>query len=106
MARIRVRDFIHTPLQAEIEELSGQQKSEHHQIVDRPNAYRNGYWKKRKLTLSYGNIKFHRPIVRGLEDRFNNQMLPLFGRRTKEVNQLIPELSMYSMALGYLEEQL
>jgi putative transposase len=100
MIRMRVRDFIQTLLEAEIEELLGRQKSERRQIVDSPMAYRNGYGKKRKLTLGCGTITIRRPRVRGLEDRFKSQVLPLFARRSKEVNQLIPELYLHGLALG------
>jgi putative transposase len=100
MVRMRVRDFIQTLLEAEIEELLGRQKSERRQIVDSPPAYRNGYGKERKLTLGCGTVTIHRPRVRGLEGRFESQVLPLFARRTKEVNQLIPQLYLHGLALG------
>jgi transposase-like protein len=35
-----------------------------------------------------------------LEGRFESQVLPLFFRRTKEVNQLLPELYLHGLALG------
>jgi transposase-like protein len=100
MVRMKVRDFIQTLLEAEIEDLLGRQKSERRQIVDSPTAYRNGYGKGRKLTLGCGTITLRRPRVRGLEERFKSQVLPLFSRRTKEVNQLLPELYLHGLALG------
>jgi transposase-like protein len=100
MVRMRVRDFIQTLLEAEVEELLGRQKSERRQIADISAAYRNGYGKERRLTLGCGTIKIRRPRVRGLEGRFESQVLPLFSRRTKEVNQLIPELYLHGLALG------
>ena len=56
--------------------------------------------KSGELTLGCGTIKIRRPRVRGLEGRFESQVLPLFSRRTKEVNQLIPELYLHGLALG------
>jgi putative transposase len=100
MVRLKVRDFIQTLLEAEIEELLGRQKSQRRKIVDSLPAYRNGYGKGRKLTLGCGTITVNRPRVRGLEERFESQVLPLFSRRTKEVNQLLPELYLHGLALG------
>jgi len=90
MVRMKVRQFIQSLLEAEIEELLGRQKSERRRLVDSLPAYRNGYGKGRKLTLGCGTITIHRPRVRGLEKRFVSQVLPLFARRTQEVNQLLP----------------
>jgi transposase-like protein len=100
MVRMRVRDFIQSLLEAEIEELLGRQKSERRKMVDSLPAYRNGYGKGRELTLGCGTITLRRPRVRGLEGRFESQVLPLFSRRTKEVNQLLPELYLHGLALG------
>jgi putative transposase len=100
MVRLKVRDFIQALLEAEIEDLLGRQKSERRKMVDTPPAYRNGYGKERKLTLGCGTIRVRRPRVRGLEGRFESQVLPLFSRRTKEVNQLLPELYLHGLALG------
>jgi len=100
MVRMRVRDFIQTLLEAEIEDLLGRHKSARRQVADSPTAYRNGYGKERKLTLGCGTVTLRRPRVRGLEERFKSQVLPLFARRSKEVNQLIPELYLHGLALG------
>ena len=100
MVRLRVRDFIQTLLEAEVEDLLGRHKSERRQIADSSKAYRNGYGKERNLTLGCGTIRVRRPRVRGLEGRFESQVLPLFSRRTKEVNQLLPELYLHGLALG------
>jgi putative transposase len=100
MVRMKVREFIQSLLEAEVEELLGRQKSERRQIADSETVYRNGYGKERRLTLGCGTIKLRRPRVRGLEGRFESQVLPLFSRRTREVNQLIPELYLHGLALG------
>lgn len=100
MARIKIREFIQDLLEAEIEELLGRQKSERRKLVDSLPVYRNGYGKGRKLTLGCGTITVYRPRVRGLEKRFKSQVLPLFARRTPEVNQLIPQLYLHGLALG------
>lgn len=100
MVRMKVRDFIQTLLEAEIDDLLGRQKSERRSIADSGAVYRNGYGKERRLTLGCGTIKLRRPRVRGLEGRFESQVLPFFSRRTREVNQLIPELYLHGLALG------
>jgi transposase-like protein len=100
MVRMKVREFIQSLLEAEITELLGRDKSERRKVLDSSPAYRNGYGKGRKLTLGCGTITVYRPRVRGLEERFESRVLPLFARRTKEVNQLIPQLYLHGLALG------
>jgi putative transposase len=100
MVRVKVREYIQSLLEAEIEELLGRQKSERRKLVDSLPVYRNGYGKGRKLTLGCGTITVYRPRVRGLEKRFESQVLPLFARRTPEVNQLVPQLYLQGLALG------
>jgi len=99
-ARGKVQEFIQSILEEEVTDLLGRQKSERRQGVDSPPAYRNGYGKERKLTLNCGTIEVRRPRVRGLEKRFESQLLPLFARRTREVDRLIPELYLHGLAAG------
>ena len=42
--------------------------------------------------MSSGTIMLRRPRVRGVEERFESRVLPLFARRTKELGALLPEL--------------
>lgn len=100
MVRMKVREFIQDLLESEVEELLGRQKSERRKLVDSPPVYRNGYGKARNLTLGCGTITVQRPRVRGLEKRFESQVLPLFKKRTPEVDRLIPELYLHGLALG------
>jgi putative transposase len=65
MVRIKVREFIQSLLEAEVEELLGRPKSERRKLVDNSPAYRNGHGKERKLTLGNGTITLRRPRVRG-----------------------------------------
>jgi len=99
-ARKKVQEFIQSVLEEEITGLLGRQKSERRQAIDSPPVYRNGYGKKRRLTLGCGTITVHRPRVRGLEQRFESCVLPLFVRRTNEVNDLLPQLYLHGLALG------
>jgi transposase-like protein len=98
--RRKVQEFIQSLLEEEIAELLGRQKSERRKAVDGSVAYRNGYGKERKLTLGCGTIALRRPRVRGLEQRFESMVLPLFARRTKGVSKLIPRLYLHGLALG------
>lgn len=98
--REKVQEMIQTILEEEVTELLGRGRSERREQVDSPPRYRNGYGKDRNLTLSCGTITLRRPRVRGLEGKFESRILPLFARRTQEVNQLIPELYLHGLAQG------
>jgi transposase-like protein len=98
--RRKVQEFIQSLLEEEITELLGRKKSERRKVVDSPAGYRNGYGKARRLTLGCGTITVYRPRVRGLEERFKSRVLPLFARRTKGVNELIPQLYLHGLAMG------
>ncbi len=98
--RDKVRQFIQDILEEEVTELLGRQKSERLRAVDDQPAYRNGYGKPRRLTLGCGTIIVRRPRVRGLERRFESRVLPLFARRTGEVNRLLPQLYLHGLSLG------
>ena len=100
LVRMKVREFIQTLLEDEVTELLRRGKSERRVALDSPAVYRNGYGKGRKLTLGCGTITVRRPRVRGLEERFESRILPLFVRRSKEVNQLIPQLYLHGLAEG------
>jgi len=98
--RRKVQEFIQSLLEEEIAELLGRKKSERRQAVDSLPVYRNGHGKLRRLTLGCGTITVYRPRVRGLPERFESRVLPLFARRTKGVSDLIPQLYLHGPALG------
>lgn len=100
LVRVKVREFIQALLEDEVTELLGRGKSERRKGLDKTAVYRNGHGKERKLTLACGTITVRRPRVRGLEECFQSRILPLFARRTKEVNQLIPQLYLHGLAEG------
>lgn len=102
-ARMKIQEFLQGVLEEEVTELLGREKSERRKDVDSPPGYRNGYGKPRRLTLSNGTITLLRPRVRGLEERFESRILPLFARRTKEVRDLLPELYLHGLAEGDFE---
>ena len=53
--------------------------------------------------MSSGTITLRRPRVRGVEERFESRVLPLFARRTKELGALLPELYLHGLAEGDFE---
>lgn len=105
-ARERVREFIQDLLEDEVSELLGRGKSERRASGEgggtSPSSpvYRNGYGKPRRLTTSMGTISVRRPRLRGLDERFESALLPLFRRRTPEVDELLPELYLHGLAEG------
>ena len=101
--REKAQEFIQQILEEEVTELLGREKSERKAAVDPAPGYRNGYGKPRRLSMSSGTITVRRPRVRGLEERFESRVLPLFARRTKEVGELIPELYLHGLAEGDFE---
>jgi transposase-like protein len=98
--REKIQALIQGVLEEEVTELLGRAKSERRQGIDESEGYRNGHGKLRKLTLGAGTITLQRPRVRGLEERFESRVLPLFVRRTQGVSDLIPELYLHGLAQG------
>jgi transposase-like protein len=98
--RVKVQGLIQELLEEEVTELLGRGKSERRAVVDGGAGYRNGHGKPRHLTLGSGTITVRRPRVRGLEERFESRLLPLFARRTKQVDDLLPELYLHGLAEG------
>ncbi len=95
--------FLQAILEEEITELLGRRKSERRVAVDGEVGYRNGFGKTRRMAFTSGTVTIRRPRVRGLEERFESRILPLFVRRTKEVGALLPELYLHGLALGDFE---
>jgi len=98
--RAQAQKWIQRLLEEEVTETLGRLKSQRRARVDPEPGYRNGHGKERKLTLSNGTIVVQRPRVRGLEERFESRILPLFKRQTKEVGALLPELYLHGLSEG------
>ena len=103
LVREKAQEMIQQILEEEVTELLGREKSERKAAVDSSPGYRNGYGKPRRLGLSSGTITLRRPRVRGLEERFESRVLPLFARRTKEIGELLPQLYLHGLAEGDFE---
>jgi transposase-like protein len=95
-----VQQLIQELLEAEVTELLGRSKSQRREAVDARPGYRNGHGEARQLTLGSGTVRVQRPRVRGLEERFASQVLPLFTRRSAAVSDLLPELYLHGLAEG------
>ena len=102
-ARLHVQSFIQALLEEEVTALLGRVKSQRRDAVDARTGYRNGHGKPRRLSMQGGTITVQRPRVRGVEERFESRVLPLFERRTKEVGELLPELYLHGLANGDFE---
>src|SRR5215469_8035603 len=101
--RSRITDWIQDLLEEEVVEFLGRRKSERRVAVDGPEGYRNGYGKVRRLSMMAGTIELRRPRLRGLEQRFESRILPLFVRRTEQVSELLPQLYLHGLAQGDFE---
>ena len=81
----------------------GREKSERRAEIDGPGGYRNGYGKLRKLALSCGTWSSQGRGVRGVEERFESRLLPLFVRGTETVAELLPTLYLHGLSMGDFE---
>ena len=104
--REKAQALIQELLEAEVTELLGRGKSARRAPVDAPAGYRNGHGEPRQLTLGSGTVTLQRPRVRGLEERFESRVLPLFVKRTNEVNELLPTLYLHGLAEGDFDQAL
>ena len=102
-AREKIRQHLQDLLEQEVTEWLGRAKSERKRNPLEQSGYRNGYGKRRRLTLSLGTIEIRRPRVRNLDERFESRVLPLFKRHTEQVRGLIPELYLHGLASGDFE---
>ena len=112
--RLKIQEFVQRLLEEEVSELLGRTKSERRltaaeaapALVPAVPVYRNGYGKPRLLTTGCGTVTVQRPRVRGLEGRFESRILPLFQRRTRAVDRLLPELYLHGLAEGDFDQAL
>ncbi|MGH7550607.1 MAG: IS256 family transposase, partial [Gemmatimonadota bacterium] len=101
-AGLQVQAFIQRLLEEEVTELLGRGKSARREAGSAA-GYRNGYGQPRRLALTSGTIPVRRPRVRGLSERFESRLLPLFKRRTEALGSLLPELYLHGLAEGDFE---
>jgi putative transposase len=97
-ARAQIQDWLQRLLEEEVDELLGRGRYERRASSETQPAYRNGHSRPRRLSMSCGTVTVRRPRVRGLEERFESRILPLFARRTAQVDALLPELYLHGLA--------
>ena len=102
-ARASIQDLLQRVLEEEVTEVLGRLRYARRSAVDGAPGSRNGYSKPRRLALMSGTIEVRRPRIRGLEERFESRILPLFQRRTPEIAQLLPELYLHGLSQGDFE---
>jgi len=85
-------------LEHEVTALSGPGEHERRGGVDAAGGCRNGCGEARTLTLSCGTVEVQRPRLRGLEARFENRILPLFRKRSKQLSAGVAELCLPELA--------
>ena len=102
-ARSSIQSLLQQVLEEEVTQLLGRTRYERRTSVDDNSGSRNGHGKPRRLALMSGTIEVKRPRVRGLEERFESRILPLFMRRTKSVTQLLPERYLHGLSQGDFE---
>src|SRR5207245_6842530 len=102
--RQQVQSLLQALLEEEVTELLGRVKSQRRDpgaaAGTVPAAYRTGHGKPRQLSTGMGTLTVRRPRVRGLEERFESRVLPLFARRTAAVDELLPQLYLHGLAAG------
>jgi len=97
-ARTKIQGWFQDLLEAEVTDALGREKSIRRGAVDAAAGYRNGHGRPRRIAMMSGTITVRRPRVRGLTERFESRLLPLFKRRTPEVTGLLPELYLHGLA--------
>ncbi len=80
-AREKIQTWLQRLLEEEVTELLGREKSVRHAPVDAPVGYRNGFGKPRRIGFSSGTVTVRRPRVRGVSERFESRVLPLFAAK-------------------------
>jgi transposase-like protein len=103
-ARARIQSWLQDVLEEEVDEFLGRAKSVRRaDFAETRAGYRNGYGKARRVGLTSGTIEVSRPRLRGLAERFESRVLPLFKRRTVELGALLPQLYLHGLASGDFE---
>src|SRR5260370_11387968 len=102
LLRQQVKGVLQELLEEEVTEFLGRVKSQRRDPAvtagTAPAAYRNGHGQPRQLSTGLGTLTVRRPRVRGLEERFESRVLPLFARRTGAVDDRLPQRYLHGLA--------
>jgi putative transposase len=106
--RQQLQGWLQDLLEEEVTTFLGRLKSKRRPTEGVPGApqaaYRNGHGKPRQVTTAVGTVTVCRPRLRGLEERFESRVLPLFARRTPAVEALLPKLYLHGLAAGDFDQ--
>jgi len=103
IAREGARRLLVSAMEAEVTAFLGRQRYERQ---DGSPGYRNGYGKSRRVTVGAGTVELRAPRVRETAEPFTSQVLPAYQRRSRAVQELIPELYVQGLATGDFEPAL
>jgi putative transposase len=106
--RQQLQGWLQDLLEEEVTSFLGRLKSQRRSSEAQPGgpnaAYRNGHGKPRSVTTALGTITVCRPRLRGLDERFESRVLPLFAKRTPAVAELLPQLYLHGLAAGDFDQ--
>jgi len=106
LLRRQFQERFQTLLEEELTEFLGRDRYERIAQEQHMRGHRNGHGKPRKITMSCGTITVRRPRVRGLDEKFEGRLLPLFVKRTETVSDLLPRLYLHGLAEGDMDKAL
>jgi putative transposase len=108
--RQQIQGWLQELLEEEVTSFLGRLKSQRRPSEVLPGTshagYRNGHGKPRSVTTAVGTVTIQRPRLRGLDERFESRVLPLFARRTAVVEAFLPQLYLHGLATGDFDEAL
>lgn len=106
--RQQIQGWLQDLLEAEVTAFLGRVKSKRRDPQapegSAAAAYRNGHGQPRTITTPAGTLTVRRPRVRGVDERFESRLLPLFAKRTPAVEELLPTLYLHGLAAGDFDQ--
>ena len=97
IARRGALGMLRDALEAEVAEVLGRRR---YQRSEEFSGYRNGFGKRRKVTVGSGTMELRAPRVRDSLEPFESGVLRKYQRRSNSVRELIPELYLHGLATG------
>jgi putative transposase len=90
------RRLIQQALQEELTAFVGREHYEHHE-AGQAKCYRNGYGRRRKLTVGSGIIPVQVPRLR---EPFESQIVRRYQRMSDQMQELVPQLYLHGLSTG------
>jgi putative transposase len=92
--------FLGELVDAELTEYLGRMRYEHHS-PDSEKKYRNGYGKKRHVTVGSGSIPIRLPRLR---EPWESHILKRYQRYSEGMQELVPQLYLHGLSTGDFEQ--